>query len=178
MKKILSIILLAVMGATLFSCTHISEGDLETTTIYISYDYGMVNKGKITTLYNGCFIDFEYEKPDKVLIPGDSITFKHTGYMLSTMSYPGHTQLSSGKIKDVIYSYATVREVPAESIVRNDDGVITSVAGAEGIKYVILNNDYDFVPLSEYGGERLFASYSELDKIEGMMALFAFNPRG
>jgi hypothetical protein len=177
MKKLLSVILLAVVGASLFSCAPISNGDIEATTVFISYDYGMVNKGKITTLYNGCFIDFEYKKPDKVLIPGDSITFKHTGYMLSTMSYPGHTQLSSGKIKDVIYTYATVREIPTEAIIRNENGVITSVDSIEGIKYVIINGNYDFVRLTEYSGEQLFASYLKTNNSEDAMALFAFNPR-
>ena len=177
MKKILSVILLAVMGSSLFSCARFTDSDIQTTTVYVSFDYGRINSGKITTLYNGCFIDFEYEKSDKTLIPGDSITFKHTGHMLSTMSYPGNTQLSGGVIKDVVYLYAMVSEVSQEKIIRNEEGSITLVDGAKDVKYVIVNDNFDFVPLSEYTGGVLFASYDKLSGNAGALALFAFNPR-
>ncbi len=177
MKKILSVIILAAIGASLFSCARFTDSDIRTTTVYVDFDYGRINKGKITTLYNGCFLDFEYEKATTTLIPGDSITFKHTGYMLSTMSYPGNTQLSGGTIKDVAYLYATVSEIADEKITRDDQGIIISVDGAEGVKYVIVNENFDFVPLSEYTADRLFASYNKLGSNSNALALFAFNPR-
>ena len=176
MKRLMSLILLATIGASLCSCSYFGkkEAGTTTTTVYVSYDYGRIQKGKITTLFNGCFIDFEYTKPDKTLIPGDLVIFKHTGYMLSTMSYPGNTQLSDGVIKEVTYKYSEVRELSADKIKRNEEGRVVSVLDADGVKHVIINENYDFISLSEYDGNTLFASYDE----QGIAALFSFNPRG
>ena len=178
MKRLISLLLLTAIGATLTACSRTENADVQTTSAFVSYDYGRINTGKITTLFNGCFIDFEYKSPERRLIPGDVVNFKHTGYMLSTMSYPGNTQLSGGKLLDVSYSYAAIREVDDTAIHRDDSGLITLVDNADGVKHVIINQDFDFVPLCEYAGQKLYASYSCSNNSDSdIAALFAFNPR-
>lgn len=179
MKKILSVILLAALGASLCACSHNNNSGVQSTTVFVSYDYGRLSKGRITTLYNSCLLDFQFDAPEQILIPGDRVTFKHTGYMLSTMSYPGKTQLSGGDLIGVEYSYAKVGRIEPNKIIRNEQGIITSVDSADGVKHVIINEYFDFVTLSEYSGDVLYASYSDTnsDGKDDVAALFAFNPR-
>lgn len=173
MKRLIAVILLSTLGASLSSCSGIGNSKATTTTVEVEYDYGRIQVGKITTLFNGCFIYFEYSKPDRTLIPGDTVTFKHTGQMFSTMSFPGNTRLNGGEVKEVSYSYATVSEVEADKIMRDGEGRVTSVLDGEELTHVIINDKFDFIPLNEYTGDKLFASYSP----RGISALFAFNPR-
>jgi len=116
MKKIINIILL-IFITFLSSC----KGEVSKIEMIANYDYGNVNSGKTTMLFNGCekFFD-EKDYGIDVILAGDIIKVTHTGSMQVALSYPGKVNINDGKIKNIEliaslkFSF-TINQVPVEN---------------------------------------------------------------
>jgi len=193
-KKIYNLLFMCLM---LVSCGDNSTSSsipekiekIETITLEVEYDYGSIKDGKITVLFNSSYINFDlngFDIPND-LIPGDRINIEYIGSMKTLLSYPGQITLD-GNVKSVEVVYAPIVEVKEYHISRYE-GKIEYIYASYYDKYVILDEDLNYVPLSEYTGDVLYASeyYKEIPtcpsgsscppKYYSIKGLFAYNPR-
>ncbi len=138
----------------------------------VSFDYGFHvqdangNK-KIATLFNGGKFSFSYDSPTKKLIVGDRAILKYTGEIIIQESYPSIINITGGSLISIDYFYTTTFKVEDSNILRNEYGYVTKINDQNASEiYIILNEDFDFVKMSEYKGEEIFASKNYLAKLD------------
>ena len=111
----------------------------------------------------------------------------YTGKPVIEESYPG--RMTGIEVNHVELYRRTIREISEEEIVRNESNGISNVYNySYTTEYVILNEELDYVPLSEYTGTTLYVSEdcasngnskeskSGDPKPIPIAAFFAFNP--
>lgn len=153
----------------------------------MTYDYGTIIENTVTELFNGGFFsNVEFEESEIPLVAGDKFVFKHNGEFVSLETYPAQIRFE-GEIVNTFYMYTKIRAVSEEDIVRNENGGIERINNcAYTTEYVIINEEMEFVKLSEYKGEPLYfaidpSMYISDDSNEpqplSAAAFYAYNPR-
>ena len=198
MKRKLTWILLLPLLLTISSCI-----DNEPQTFNINYDYGNISKrideetGKevpiVTYLYDdGLFstsINIDLDSKYKFLVPGDTLKIRYTGELSKQETYPSTINIS-GEITTIYYEYTRIINISSAYINRDENNKIVSIVDYYyPDPYIVINENLDFIPLSEYDGENIFGSYDsslnyncprnalcEVQRFP-LGALFAFNPR-
>ena len=186
MKKILVSMFLLIFYLCLSGCT---KPDSSRVGFFnVQYDYGTIEENKITLLIDGCLPFFDFDDYNiEQLYPGDTLYIEYTGEPLIEESYPG--RMTGIEVSHVELYSRTLREVSEEQIVRNESNGISKVYNySYTTEYVIINEELDYVPLSEYTGTTLYVSedcasngnYKEPKsgdpKPIPIAAFFAFNP--
>lgn len=160
-------------------------------TFKVYYDFGTIasainsETGEITPvvtiLYNDGQLDSSFQisldcKYD-YFVPGDKINIQYTGEVVCQTSYPSLYILKNGKVKQVNYLMAKIKQLNEEDIARNEEGIIQNICGLSIENcYIVLNNQLDFIPLAQYTGTDIYVSYSS-NEPNLMCGFFAFNPR-
>lgn len=186
MKKILVGMFLLLFGFCLVGCTGPDTTKGGRFNVY--YDYGTIEENKITILIDSCLSFFDFEDYNiKQLYPGDILYIDYTGKPIIEESYPG--RMTGIEVSHVELYNRTIREVSEWEIVRNELNGISNVYNYSYTdEYVIINEELDYVPLSEYTGGTLYVSLdsspnnksSNKERSEPqpipITAFFAFNP--
>ena len=189
MKKILFSMFLLVFGLCLVGCIWRTGPDITNGGGFnVYYDYGTIEENKITILIDNCLPFFDFDDYNiEQLYPGDTLYIDYTGKPVIEESYPG--RMTGIEVNHVELYRRTIREISEEKIVRNELNGISNVYNySYTTEYVILNEELDYVPLSEYTGTTLYASEdcasngnskeskSGDPKPIPIAAFFAFNP--
>lgn len=189
MKKILVSMFLLVFGLCLVGCTWRTGPDITNGGGFnVNYDYGNIEENKITILIDNCLPFFDFDDYNiEQLYPGDTLYIDYTGKPVIEESYPG--RMTGIEVNHVELYRRTIREISEEEIVRNESNGISNVYNySYTTEYVILNEELDYVPLSEYTGTTLYVSEdcasngnskeskSGDPKPIPIAAFFAFNP--
>lgn len=185
MKKILASMCMFILGLCLIGCSN--PDDSKVGYFYVQYDYGRIVENKITILIDGClpFFDFEEYNIEQVY-PGDILRIEYAGQPYASESYPG--EMHGIEISSVELCDRDIRKISEEEIVRNEANGINYVYNYNSTTdYVILDEELNYISLSEYTGSTLYASISStVDKRSGntetepklipVEAFFAFDP--
>ena len=187
MKKIFVLLSFILCVFYLFSC-NIEITKENTTNLKIVYFYGFFdefveNDYKARILYDYNEIDCEISLPNKTLIPSDVLHLKHKGELIAQTSFPGRILLEQKNYIEATYSYTIVVEIDSSKIIGdvslNSDKIIEGYNLKD--QFVIINSDLDFISLSNFKGDKLYASLVLDDNNQPIMteiaALFAYNPR-
>ena len=188
MKKILVSIFILVFGLGLIGCNRTKPDSCRVGYFDVQYDYGTIEENKITILIDNCLPFFDIEDYNiEQLYPGDLLYIEYTGNPIIEESYPGN--MTGIEVDLVKLLNRTIREVSEEEIVRNESNGISKVYNySYTTEYVIINEELDYVPLSEYTGNTLYVSEDnsfkynskESESVEPkpipIAAFFAFNP--
>ena len=153
----------------------------------VTYDYGTIVENTVTELFNyGFFFNVEFEESKIPLVAGDKLIFKHNGEFVSLETYPSKIRFE-GEVINTYYMYTKIRAVSEEDIVRNEGGGIEYIKNcAYTTEYVIINEEMEFIKLSEYTGESLYFSIDPSMYISdtsneprpiSAAAFYAYNPR-
>mgnify|MGYP003292172109 CR=1 FL=1 len=189
MKKILVSLFLLVFGLCLVGCTWRTGPDITNGGGFnVYYDYGTIEENKITILIDSCLPFFDFDDYNiEQLYPGDTLYIDYTGKPVIEESYPG--RMTGIEVNHVELYRRTIREISEEQIVRNESNGISNVYNySYTTEYVILNEELDYLPLSEYTGSTLYVSLGSSVKNNSkdskpgepkpipIAAFFAFNP--
>lgn len=122
----------------------------------VSFDYGTIDDGNITVLYNGCLPFFKLEDYGITNVyPGDQLYIEYVGDMYIEESYPGH--VTGVTVKNIELVERIVDEVPKEVIERDNNGCIKKITNNENnLEYIILDEELNFIPLTEYKGNEVY----------------------
>lgn len=153
----------------------------------VTYDYGRIVENTVTELFNyGFFFNVEFEESKIPLVAGDKLVCKHNGEFVSLETYPSQICFE-GEVINTFYMYTKIRGVSDEDIVRNESGGIERIKNcAYTTEYVIINENMEFVKLSEYKGDFLYFSIDPSTYISddsndpqplSASAFYAYNPR-
>ena len=153
----------------------------------LTYDYGRIVENTVTELFNyGFFFNVEFEESKIPLVAGDKLVFKHNGEFVSLETYPSEIRFE-GEVINTYYLYTEIRAISEEDIVRNESGGIEHIKNcAYTSEYVIINENMEFVKLSEYKGDSLYFSIDPSTYISddttdpqplSAAAFYAYNPR-
>lgn len=157
MKKILVSTLLLVFLVCLSSCNVDNQEETRSDYFLVQYDYGNITKDEVTILIDGCLPFFEFEDYgiDNVY-PGDQLYIEYTGKPVMALSYPG--QMFGIEVKSVKLHDRIVKEVSEDEIERDNNGYITNILSNENmLKYIILDEELNYVPLNEYQGTTIYS---------------------
>ena len=188
MKKICFVLFLLTFGLSLVSCTKPDESN--NGYFNVQCDYGTIEENKATILIDGClpFFDFKAYGIEK-LYPGDLLYIEYTGSPIVALSFPG--QMCGIEVNSVELRKREIREITEEEIERNELNEISKITNySYSSEYVIINDELEYVPLSEYTGSTLYASIGQSTSSESsnensksgepkpipIAAFFAFDP--
>lgn len=188
MKKMCFVLFLLTFGLSLVSCTKPDESDGGY--FNVQCDYGTIEENKATILIDGClpFFDFKTYGIEQ-LYPGDLLYIEYTGSPVVALSFPG--QMCGIEVNSVELRKREIREITEEEIERNELNEISKITNySYSSEYVIINEELEYVPLSEYTGSTLYASIEQSTSCESskenskpgepksipIAAFFAFDP--
>ena len=205
MKKLLSILLGAMIAGSLCACggssnlagttANVTDGGtddaIELYTVTARYDYGMHRPGLAAMLYDSGTLFFTLPEGFDPPVAGDVFTVTYTGQLMVQESYPSTVVISGGKIQSVsgqkaeilqVTYYAPADGTPERFVTTLDDGSEEEIAVISRPAYYIINEDGEFLPLSEVSDcITLYLTYSPVDgrTDEGITVagLYAQNPR-
>ena len=150
----------------------------------VNCDYRFHMNGKVVPLLdsNRVFFDLEeYNIPQ--LYPGDKVVVTYTGEMMIAESYPGQVITNGIDIIDIVYQPAEIILIEEENIIRDENNQIKLISNYTQHEYIILDKEMNFCKLSEYNGEKVYATtnsddYKLLTKDPVILTygLLAFNP--
>lgn len=188
MKKICFVLFLLTFGLSLVSCTKPVESN--SGYFNVQCDYGTIEENKATILIDGClpFFDFKAYGIEQ-LYPGDLLYIEYTGLPIVALSFPG--QMCGIEVNSVELEKREIREITEDEIERNELNEISKITNySYSSEYVIINDELEYVPLSEYTGSTLYASIGQSTSYESskenskpgepkpipIAAFFAFDP--
>lgn len=205
MKKLLSFLLAAVIAGSLCACggasnlagtiPHVTDGGTDDViqfyTVTARYDYGMHRPGLAAMLYDSGTLFFTLPEGFDPPVAGDVFTIAYTGDMLVAEIYPSVVTIT-GKIQSVSGQKAEILQVsyhapadgtPERFAIPLGDGSEEEIAVISRPDYYIINEDGEFLPLSEVSDcITLYLTYSPVDgrTDQGITAagLYAQNPHG
>ena len=182
MKKLISLLLVAIFALTLSSCslsikdlinkdtdTGIVPGENEfpiipasgekTTSLQLNYVYDhstLAETGEkiASLLVAGSYLmdGFSSVTIPKNAVAGDILVIKHTGELVTSTSYPSMTNLKKGTVKSFSVTYAEVICLSGDEISRE---IMESEYDLENTN-VILDKVGRFVSLESYSGKELY----------------------
>lgn len=159
------------------------------------YDYGhhLAREDPITgekvpiaaLLFDNGILGFSVEEPKQQLIAGDKLFLRYTGELRSQATYPSTHRIEKGEVIEAEYRYTTTLKLLPECWKKDDSGQIVGFTCYScTVEYVITDEEMNFVPLKNYTGTDLFASFGTpveddgcLPELRPLAALYAFDPR-
>ena len=185
MKKIIKCIIAIILCLqTLCLCSVLggcnkSHGEGNKIDFVASYDYGMFNSGKLTTLLNGCEMFFDPQKYSLgTIYAGETLTVEYTGDMYCLESYPGRVVINNGKIICITKNRAKV----VGGFVYTEQGVTLNGKLLSGyLPEYVISKDFSFTKISDLQvGSTLFGAVLSQDENklyngENVIAFYDFN---
>lgn len=169
---------IVMFGAVIGACDKQPQSG-EKVDFVVSYDYGMFNSGKLTTLLNGCEMFFDPQKYSLgTIYAGETLTVEYTGDMYCLESYPGQVVINNGKIISVTKSRAKI----VNGFVCTEQGITLNGKLISGyLPEYAVTKDFSFVKISELSvGTTLYGAVISQNEErlyygENLIAFYNFN---
>lgn len=191
-KNILKLALLSTLLMPLVSCdlVHAREQDYDYITLRFKYDFNDETK-KVSLVPNYTITNGEIKLPEAEykLIAGDVIKIRYDGKIINNSTIDNYSyDFNDASVYNIEYRYATIISGQLSETLRPEN-VFEMYTYEFVTKDIILNEEGDYIPFTEYTGEEYYLSFESHDynniyycngvsiHIDYVLGIYAYNPR-
>jgi hypothetical protein len=192
-KNILNLALLVTLVMPLVSCTliHAREQDYDYITLGFKYDFNdETKKASLVSDYTITNGEIKLPEPEYKLIAGDVIKVRYDGKIINNSTIGNYSyDFNNASIYSIEYRYATIESGQLSETYRPEN-VLETYTYQFATKDIILNEEGDYIPFTEYTGEKYYLSFESHDYnndirycngvfiyIDYVLGIYAYNPR-